>query len=239
VILLAKRYGITTPYTSYLIVTDTPAMLGRGGFGGGYGAAAPTGLQAGGGAQMKVNDFAKGVATDGKMSEQRRQLEVERLRKAAVGGPGGAPAAQTARDAQDQLQNLDDTKRAFDKKDLGIVQSGKLAVDLSTYNYALRNGTQVCQTAVRRANARNCLEVGGVWVDDAYTPKMECVTVKAMSEAYFRILEKQPKMREVFSLGNHVVWVTPSGKALVVDTTDGVATLEDAAIDRLFVAAKK
>ena len=189
---------------------------------------------------MKVNDFAKGVAGLGKLGEQRREMEKDRLKKqAAGGGAGGAPAAATAKEAALQLQNLEDTKRALDGKNLGSIQAGRLAVDVSTWNYALRNGTQVCQTALRQANARNCLEVGGVWVDDGYTPKMECVTVKAMSAAYFRILEKQPKMREVFSLGNHLVWVTPSGKALVIDTTDGVATLEDAAIDALFVIATK
>ena len=68
---------------------------------------------------------------------------------------------------------------------------------------------------------------------------MKTVTVKAQSAAYFRLLEKQPKLREVFTLGNHIVWVTPSGTALVVDTTDGVATLEDTEIDRLFVPAKQ
>src|SRR5207248_7489267 len=37
VVVLAKRYGITTPYTSYLVVPDTvtPAPVVRGGFGGG------------------------------------------------------------------------------------------------------------------------------------------------------------------------------------------------------------
>jgi Ca-activated chloride channel homolog len=239
VISLAKRYGITTPYTSYLIVTDSP-VVGMGGFGGF--AETPAGLKAGGGAggQMKVNDFAKNLGGDGKLAEQRRQLEAERLQKDAAGaGPAGAPAAGRAKAAQGQLQQLDETKKAMDKKDLSTLQSGTLACDISSYNYTLRNGSQVCQTAVRRANARNCLEVGGVWVDDGYTTKMETVTVKAMSTAYFRLLEKQPKMREVFSLGNHIVWVTPSGKALVIDTNDGVSTLEDNAIEALFVPAKK
>jgi Ca-activated chloride channel family protein len=251
VILLAKRYGITTPYTSYLIVTDKAVNQGRAGFGfGGGGAEAPAALARPGApeGQMKVGDFAKGV-TDGKLAEQRRKLEDDRLgevagngpkaKKGGGGGAGDAAAARAAKDTQEQLQNLDQARQAFEKKDLGAVQSGRLAVENGTYTNALRNETQVCQTAVRKANARNCVEVGGVWVDDGYTPKMETVTIKAMSAAYFRILEKQPKMREVFTLGNHVVWVTPSGKALVVDTTDGVATLEDAAIDRLFVAAKK
>ena len=69
--------------------------------------------------------------------------------------------------------------------------------------------------------SRNCLEVGGVWIDDGFNPKMTTVTVKAMSEAYFRILEKHPQVREVFQLGNHLVWVTPSGTALIIDQNDG------------------
>ena len=44
-------------------------------------------------------------------------------------------------------------------------------------------------------------------------------------------------MRDVLRLGNHLVFVTPSGTALVIDTTDGVETLPDADIDALFVAA--
>jgi Ca-activated chloride channel family protein len=39
----------------------------------------------------------------------------------------------------------------------------------------------------------------------------------------------------VYRLGNHVVWVTPSGTALVIDTTDGKEKLDDAEIDALFV----
>ena len=68
--------------------------------------------------------------------------------------------------------------------------------------------------------------------------KMTAVTVKAMSNAYFRILERQPNIREVFQLGNHIVWVSPSGTALIIDQGDGREELPDAEIDRLFVAKK-
>jgi hypothetical protein len=34
------------------------------------------------------------------------------------------------------------------------------------------------------------------------------------------------------------VWITPSGTALVIDTTDGKEKLADAEIDKLFVAPK-
>ena len=59
-------------------------------------------------------------------------------------------------------------------------------------------------------NGRNCMELGGVWIDEGFTAKMEAVTVKAQSNAYFKLLDKQPKMKEVFQLGNNIVWVAPN-----------------------------
>ena len=103
----------------------------------------------------------------------------------------------------------------------------------------LRNQCQLTQNAQRRLGDRNCLEVGGVWIDEAYKSNMTLVTVKAMSEAYFRILERRPDMKNIFRISNHMVWVTPSGAALVLDTTAGQETMTDAEIDQLFVAMKK
>ena len=103
----------------------------------------------------------------------------------------------------------------------------------------LRTQTRTTQTASRQAAKRQLLEVGGVWIDDGFDPKMTTVPVKAMSKAYFRILERQPSARKVFQLGNHVVWVTPSNTALLIDTSDGVEELSDADIDRLFTAPRK
>jgi hypothetical protein len=79
----------------------------------------------------------------------------------------------------------------------------------------------------------------GVWIDEAYEAKMKTVTVKATRDAYFRILERHPSVRNVFSMGNHLVWVTPSGTALVIDTSTGAETMPDADIDALFTVAKK
>src|SRR5207302_9760838 len=103
----------------------------------------------------------------------------------------------------------------------------------------LRTQTRLTQSASRRVQNRTCLEVGGVWIDEGFDAKMKTVAVKAMSKAYFRILERQPQVREVFQLGNHPVWVTPSRTALVIDLGDGAEEMSDADIDRLLVAAKK
>ena len=43
---------------------------------------------------------------------------------------------------------------------------------------------RVTQTAVRRVQQRNLLEVGGVWIDEGFEASMKAVTVKAMSAAY-------------------------------------------------------
>jgi Ca-activated chloride channel family protein len=46
-------------------------------------------------------------------------------------------------------------------------------------------------------------------------------------------------VKDVYLLGNYVIWVTPSGKALVIDANAGAETMSDADIDRLFVVAPK
>ena len=42
----------------------------------------------------------------------------------------------------------------------------------------------------------------------------------------------------MFRLGNHLVFVTPSKVALIIDTNDGKDKLSDEEIDKLFVVAK-
>ena len=74
-----------------------------------------------------------------------------------------------------------------------------------------------------------------MWIDEGFDPKMPVCSVKAQSDAYFRLLEKQPHLKDVFKLGNHLLWVTPNGTALVVDTSDGKDKLSDEEIDKLFV----
>jgi Ca-activated chloride channel family protein len=83
------------------------------------------------------------------------------------------------------------------------------------------------------------MDVGGVWIDEGFGPKTKAVTVKAQSDAYFRILERHPTVSKVYQLGNHVVWMTPSGSALVVDTRAGNERMTDTEIDGLFAVAKR
>ncbi len=95
------------------------------------------------------------------------------------------------------------------------------------------------QTAQRQLLGRDCIEICGIWVDRGFDArKTKTVEVKALSDAYFRLLEKHPELKEVFRMGNHLVWVTPSGTALVLDTSAGKETLSDDEIASLFTVKK-
>lgn len=240
---LAKNYGIATPYTSYLVVPDGAVPVVRGGPRRAMPAngqpAAPQALAGAAGANpMPVERFAKGLKkADGKeVASNREQYDAEK----APNAPKDEAGRKALKEAETKRTYYRQAQQALQARDQAAAQSGRLGVELSIQTNNLRNQSRLEQTAQRRvANNRNCVEIGGVWIDDGYDNKMEMVVVKAMSAAYFRILEKHPEVKSVFRLGNHLVWVAPNGTALAIDTTSGKDTLTDAEIDKLFVAKKK
>ncbi len=270
VTLLAKKYGIATPYTSYLIVPDGPMPVvrraeergrpdvrfggGTGapgtvtGGGGGFSDGAPAALRspqssaAPGTPAMKVADFAKEASKEGaaKLGDKRDAFEADRLNKALPtdGASATGEALRLLQETKERVTTFNLAREALGRRELERVQAGKAGVDLSIHAGNLRGQVRLEQSAVRTVAGRNCLEIGGVWIDEGYEAKTPTLTVKAMSEAYFRLLEKQPQLKDVFRLGNHLLWVTPSGTALIIDAGDGKEKLDDKEIDALFVAKK-
>lgn len=234
VIQLAKRYGITTPYTSYLLVPDGPMPIGGGGGAGVKGQ--PRALGNGpAGAPTPVADFGKKLEKDvagGRIADEEKHLK-EQFKK------GDAKAKKQAGEALDQQSTLEAASRNFRSGQLHNVQNGKLGVDFAVQNNALRFQNQTVRTASRFVQNRNVIDVGGVWIDDAFNAKLETVTIKAQSEAYFKLLERHPEVKDVYALGNYLIWVTPSGKALIVDQNNGLETMDNAAMDALFAAPAK
>jgi Ca-activated chloride channel family protein len=263
VTLLAKKYGIATPYTSYLIVPDGPLPVvggmggpirgdrpdvrfgafggrlgggnsfgGGGGFGGMPPALAPTSAN---GEARKVADFAKDVQQRaGGLSANRDKLVDDGLRN--IDGKG--QAGKVLEQAKANKEAYDRAYMALKRHNLREVQSEKLGVELSLQTNNLRNQTKLELTACRQVAGRSCLEIGGVWIDEKFDPKTPTLVVQAQSDAYFRILERHPSIKEVYQLGNHLVWVSPSGTTLVIDSNDGKEKLSDEEIDKLFVAKK-
>lgn len=286
---LAKKYGIATPYTSYLVVPDAVMPVAQGdrrnwkeqaqgggvqggnGFGGsgGFGGlpggpGAPPGLNpgsgfggggfggggGGGGARPgSVDEYAKKVAeaaakegkADGKpgdglasgrgdVQDKLLKAELEKMkpedRAKALG--------KALEDAQRNTQNLKDADKNYKGGKLADNQRGTLGVDLAQSSNSLRTQERLTLAANRQVQGRNCVEVGGVWIDDEYTAKTKTLTVKAQSDAYFALLAKHPDLKEVFLLGNHTVWIAPSGTALIIDAGSGQEKLDDKEIEALF-----
>jgi Ca-activated chloride channel family protein len=230
VVALAKKYGITTPYTSYLIVPDGPIHTDS------TASAVPPGLGGGPGKRPEaVWEFAKrNQEKPGDLAFNRGEYAQKELEEGAKGGKD----AKKLQQALETKTAYDDAFRAIRRRDGNAVQTGRLGVDLSCRMQDLRNQAQLERTALRQAYGRNCMEIGGVWIDEDFDAKMPTVVVKAQSNAYFQLLNRKPKLKEVLQLGNHLVWVTPSKTALVIDTTQGKEDLSDAEIEKMFVAMK-
>jgi Ca-activated chloride channel family protein len=217
-----------------------------GGAGGGFGAA-PAGLYylregaspGGGRAPEKVADFAKKAQQKpGELAENRGKFEDRRLGGLPASDSKALPELLGDQEAKQRKEAFDRARSVLAARRQQEAQSGKLGVDLSVAGNNLRYQCNLTQTASQCVADRNVLEIGGVWIDEGFDPKMPVCEVKAMSDAYFRLLEKQPKLKDVFKLGNHLVWVTPNQTALVIDTGDGKEQLTDAEIEGLFSVKK-
>ncbi|MFP6672533.1 MAG: VIT and VWA domain-containing protein [Pirellulaceae bacterium] len=249
VVRLAKNHGITTPYTSYLIMPDVAVEVASTGSGPAgrvsrkyYMAPAALAPRREGDEQSKLVDFAKRAQNEaGQLAGNRGRFQDQKFdRLVRSKKPAESRAGKDARErivAAQQLKGALDTARGNYRN--GLLrrnQVDKLGVDLAVWSQQLKCQSQVRATAVCNVASRNCMEIGGVWIDAAFTTSTPTVTVKAQSDAYFQILQRQPQMKEVFRLGNHVVWITPNGTGLVIDTTDGADQMTDREIDALFAA---
>src|SRR5262249_39110597 len=146
---LAKKYGIATPYTSYLIMPDAPVPVaggGRGmgpagapgaGFGGGSGGV-PAGLYylgrngAGKNEPEKVSEFAKKAQSKpGELAENRGKFE-DKLRgglQAPESDSKATPELRQQLQAKEQKDAFDRARSAIAARRYAEVQGGKLGVD--------------------------------------------------------------------------------------------------------------
>ena len=237
---LAKKYGITTPYTSYLVVPDhvsypihrpvpgypTPKLP------------VPFGLlpSSGGDGNRKVLEFAReNQSRPGQLAEGRATAAEKAFEFAGI---AGAPGAEQLKKAMDAKGDLDRAKDALRRRDQNAVQGGKMGVDLSVQNQNFRDQITVSETAIKQISGRSMIEVGGVWIDEGFQKSMPTMVIQAQSDAYFRLLEKQPQLRKLFGLGNYLIWVTPGNTALVIDTQEGKNTISDKEIEQMFAPSK-
>src|SRR5262249_46003810 len=190
VIALAKKYGITTPYTSYLIVPDTvvPPPVLRGG-------PVPPGVPPGGGVPeallpmgpgtkpKPVVSFAKEAeGGEGRLGDARGGYADNTFKRLKGGGKNGAE--KPLEEAKDKKEAYDRARELLRNHDRDAVQAGKLGVDLSVQMAGLRSQSRLERTALRQVRGRTLLEIGGVWIDEGFTAKTTTLVIKAQSNAY-------------------------------------------------------
>jgi Ca-activated chloride channel homolog len=256
---LAKRHGIATPYTSYLVVPDQvipgpglpprPIPMPR-----------PNpnpwriiGARPGSGPIAEINkpmqnttELAKELSRKGaeSLGEERLKFEKDRFNRQAEGGgfggrgasdtPGGA-MPELAQRAKNQLEDLESGRRGLESKKLADAQSGKSGVDLANQSKQLRENEQSTATARQTIMGRNLLEIQGVWLDEGYDGKSVSIEIKTFSEGYFELLRLQPELKTLFSQGSRIVFRTPSGIFLILDPNRGDEKVTEGQIKQWFI----
>jgi hypothetical protein len=90
---------------------------------------------------------------------------------------------------------------------------------------------QLKKENTRRIGARVFALRGDVWTDLRRTDSTRIVKVKSFSEAYFKLIEAIPELKEVFALGDKVV-VTGKEAAIEIGPS-GAETLSDSELKRI------
>ncbi|MBX7222203.1 MAG: VWA domain-containing protein [Blastocatellia bacterium] len=186
---LGTRYGIVTPYTSYLATEDNyrpgqpitaqnrPAPMVSGGLGAGSG----------------------GRAREG---DRRDQMAA---RKSAPGGVPGSTA--------DGVMSQSNSSEIVAVTGESAVRVSKETAKLKDADKAERYES----STVRTVGKKTFRLLDDVWTDDDFKPEAKTATVEVKfgSDAYFALLQQKPKLADFFALGTRVV-VVFEGKVYVV-----------------------
>lgn len=226
IITLARKWGIMTPYTSYLVVEDSeltaanmppprPIMRGR------------EEDEKSGGKRIARQDAAPAKA---KMSEG-----------GGVGGAGrgyGSAPAATAAPSADVMAGAGDDWAAYEPaaESVAETKTGSTGVAVARKVKDKREKEVLDRDSVAnvtRAGGKTFVWTRDTWIDTDYKGTEKVLKVKYLSEAWFAVVRLHPKFREALSVGDRAIVVTSKGKAIVV-SEDGAEKLSDAEIGKYF-----
>ncbi len=224
VIALSKRFGIMTPYTSFLVVDDTaiatrdpmpvtgPAIT--------VPSSAVRGATAGGSPRME--ESAGEIAWDALSDEALGAWEQD----ADDGGRWAAAPASSA-DGGDgravQRRRAVARKAAREAEKLGgfDASTGQAAVETSEALADYKSADHTDRDALTQIVRDKTFHfVDGAWIDARFTPSMKTLSIGTMTDAYFALLRVAPEMRSFVALGERVTIVVGS-KAIVITPGGG------------------
>ncbi len=80
------------------------------------------------------------------------------------------------------------------------------AVDVAQALDEMKRARSDVAYAARTIGAKTFVNIGGVWIDQAYKPDIKVVKIKYLSEAYFDILSRAKDAKRILALGDRIVW---------------------------------
>ena len=191
IVVLGKRYGIVTPYTSYLVVEDTPIASPD---------PRPRPPPVPWERPMRPLSEAKG--SGGSFDRAARVPSSPATVGSPVPSAEPPPAADTKLDSAEGASGIEASKSVRKMKD--EVLAGKVSEpvrSVSGRTFLYRSGGWVDTEAL------------------AGTPQQ--LKVKYLSDAYFALVRARPELKAAFSLSDHLVVVVGKGKSVVIDPTAG------------------
>jgi Ca-activated chloride channel homolog len=181
VVRLSVRYGIITPYTSYLIQENDIQAQGGGEGGGQRGQPVPVAAQPTAGAMNKGGSGNSNGGGQPSTGSQAVDDASESGQMAGANAPAVAPTGTPGSGGQN---------RGTDKDGGGT-------------------GTGRSNEPIKQVNDRTFILRGGVWIDTLYTTdsKMKVVPVVFLSDEYFKLLDAHPEIKDYLAIGDHIIIV--------------------------------
>ena len=212
VIMLGKKFGIVTPYTSYLVVEDVPVPVVAN-------RPPPRPVE-----RPWRTDEGRGPRGESEAKEKSTarfapKASAEPMKEddaaAAFGGGsgigslrGGSPSADSSAPATRALESSD----------------GKAGIAVAKKMREMKEEQQAPKDSepVRVAAGRTFIYRSGGWVDsEAVGGVAKQLKVKYLSDAYFALLKAKPELKAALALGDRVMVIVAAGKAVVIDPTEG------------------
>ncbi|MBY0588560.1 VWA domain-containing protein [bacterium] len=207
---VAKKFGIVTPYTSYLIAPDekSPPVAGipprpmspilpRFGFGNlGFGNSSSIDTSSARGPKMSAGGLGGG-------------------------GGFGRDGSNTVPFEFDMKDQPLPTEAGRELKE----ESGALAIDVAQAIQEMKQAERTFEQS-KRVGGRSFVLVRGVWVEEGLDPKKEILRVQFLSDAYFEIASASIPLRGILALGSRVVFMGDNGQAVSIEAS-GLVSLSD------------
>lgn len=208
IVTLGKKYGIVTPYTSYLVVEDTPMPVARN---------QPT------------------TTMPPPAPWQRRGREEEKAAPkgsaggffggSGIGGGGRAsatPSAPAPEPAADE--SYDRAFKSGPAKSEAMPKDDKAGIAVSKALKKMKESNEGARVdePVRTASGRTFIFRNGGWIDsDALGGTAKQLKVKYLSDAYFALLKARPELKAALALSDRLVIVIGKDKSVVIDPAAG------------------